>query len=63
MSKPQFTCVGQDEWSRALYKSRKTGRVYVEVDGKLYTQNEFGEPCDCIGSLSDVEIVKEEKDG
>jgi hypothetical protein len=55
---PKFTVVGMDYWSRRLFKSVKTGSVYVEVDGLLYNMTDEGEPESIICSLDAIEIVK-----
>jgi hypothetical protein len=61
-TKPKFKYVGVDWWSRPLYKSEKTGRVYVEVDGGLYTRTEdWEEPISQICLMTDIEIVMETK--
>jgi hypothetical protein len=55
----KFKYVGQDDWSRDLYQSVKTGIVYVEVDGMLYTRtSDWGEPCTPLRTLGNVEVVK-----
>jgi len=63
VSKPKFKFVGIDFWCRNHYKSEKTGREYIEVDGGLYTMTEdWEEPISCICQMTDIEIVKEEQD-
>ena len=57
----QVTLIGQDEWSRNVYKSTKTNIEYVDVDGVLHTMTpDWGEPCDPLCKLADVEIVEGE---
>ncbi|MBK9497277.1 MAG: hypothetical protein IPO08_22715 [Xanthomonadales bacterium] len=52
-----FTLIGYDDFSRALYHSQKTGAVYVEVDGELFSRTpDYEEPCTSIGRLTDVTI-------
>ena len=58
-AKPAFVCKGLDDWSRGLYMSKKTGRVYVDVDGTLHTMTDWGEPNSPLCSLDAIEIVKE----
>lgn len=38
--------IGADYWGRKVYKNVRTKKLYKDVDGKLYTSTEFGEP-DC----------------
>ncbi len=43
MPKLQIVHSGVDDWSRPLYKDAE-GKVYVDLDGELYSANSFGEP-------------------
>lgn len=38
--------IGVDDWSRGLYQDVNTHEKYVDVDGRLHTITEYGEP-DC----------------
>jgi len=50
--------VGCDDWSRNLWKSTKTGNIYVEVDGGLYDRTpDFEEPCSLIITMDKVTII------
>lgn len=57
MNKPKYTFVRLDDWSRRLFKSQKTGNVYVEVDGYLYDMTDEGEPISPIINMDDIEVV------
>lgn len=48
--------IGEDDWSRKLYKSTKTGIIYAEVDGYLHTITSEGEPCSPICLVKSVHI-------
>jgi hypothetical protein len=41
---PQIQYVGIDEWNRGIYKDKKTGTIFKEVDGNLTTITKKGEP-------------------
>jgi len=45
-------CVGEDDWSRKLYKGTN-GKIYVNVDGVLYSMTREGEP---LAPVKNVEI-------
>ena len=55
------TRIGQDDWNRNLFKSVKTGRVYVEVDGSLYTRTDEGEPCTPLCKMSLVMYLSDKQ--
>lgn len=44
--------IGHDDWGRPLYKGVKSGVIVVEVNGELYSRNEYeswAEPCFPLG--------------
>ena len=47
--------IGQDDWSRDLYKGND-GKTYVDVDGDLYTMTKSGEPISPVKALKDLKI-------
>ncbi|MFD1676100.1 hypothetical protein [Alicyclobacillus fodiniaquatilis] len=47
--------IGEDYWGRKLYKNVENKRIYADVDGRLHTTTQEGEP-DCP-LRSDIEIV------
>ena len=54
--RPKFTVYGYDDWSRRLFKSEKTGRIYVQVDGALYTRTDWDEPDSPLCSLDAIDF-------
>ena len=55
------TYVRTDYWSRDLYKSTKTGKIFADVDGVLHTITDEGEPCCPVVKLSEVTVIPEEQ--
>ena len=50
---------GKDYWGRKVYENVKTKRIYKEVDGKLHSVTNEGEPLDPI--KSNIKIIKVKK--
>ena len=53
----EVTYVGKDDWSRELYKSTKTDRIFVNVDGTLHTITDEGEPYFPLIFLDDPALI------
>jgi len=51
------TFAGIDDWSRILWKSTKTGNIYVQVDGGLCTRTSWDEPCNELCKMKDVTTI------
>jgi hypothetical protein len=51
------TYIGQDFWCRDLYRSKKTHKVYANVDGVLHSLTDEGEPYVPVIKLSKVKVI------
>jgi len=54
--KIKIKSLGKDYWGRNTYKNIKTGKIYKDVDGKLFSVTSEGEPL--VSLKSNLKIVK-----
>ncbi|WCK57425.1 hypothetical protein PP175_25495 (plasmid) [Aneurinibacillus sp. Ricciae_BoGa-3] len=57
MEEIKVRCIAEDYGNRTLYKNIESEDVYAEVDGRLYTISNEGEPISRLGDDLKVTMV------